>query len=424
MVRSGRWVVGSAVLRGLGRAAVVLAVFVAVPHVAQSRDVAAVLAERARTLVGAGQGVYVEAEDGTVLVSQAASRAVHPASVSKIPTTLALLERFGPEHRFTTRFLAAGPVQDGAVSGDLVVEADGDPYFVDENAALVALALRELGVSRVDGGLVLRGPLIFDWSTEKVAPRLERALEGRVPQQAWEAVREVRAIGTTEPPKIRFGVEPAAEGQGALQPLVEHRSQPLVPLLKALNGFSNNIFHAFAQRAGGVPAVQKAARASVPPALRREIVLTNGAGAGATNRLSPRAAVALLQALAAELAQYELTLADVLPVSGVDPGTLRSRLDGPGERGRVVGKTGTYGDYGASALAGALRTRDHGVVSFAVLNRGVPVPAARRRQDAFVRAMLEALPGEPWDYRRDAAPAFTRAVLQTQPRAAGSTPTP
>jgi D-alanyl-D-alanine carboxypeptidase len=73
------------------------------------RAAAADLAAQARALVGAEQGVYVEAEDGGVLVAQAAERAVHPASVSKVPTTLALLRKLGADHRFATRFAASGP---------------------------------------------------------------------------------------------------------------------------------------------------------------------------------------------------------------------------------------------------------------------------------------------------------------------------
>jgi D-alanyl-D-alanine carboxypeptidase/D-alanyl-D-alanine-endopeptidase (penicillin-binding protein 4) len=87
------------------------------------------LAELARRTLGADQGVYVEAADGTVLVAQVAARAVHPASISKIPTTLALLRRFGPEHRFVTTFSAAGRIENGALRGDLVVEPGGDPYL-------------------------------------------------------------------------------------------------------------------------------------------------------------------------------------------------------------------------------------------------------------------------------------------------------
>jgi D-alanyl-D-alanine carboxypeptidase/D-alanyl-D-alanine-endopeptidase (penicillin-binding protein 4) len=184
--------------------------------------------------------------------------------------------------------------------------------------------------------------------------------------------------------------------------------------VKALNGYSNNIFAPFAEAAGGIRAVERVARASVPAAMRGEIVLGDGAGADSRNRLSPRAAVALIRALDEELARHGASLADVLPVAGVDEGTLRHRLDGPGERAHVVAKTGTYGSYGASALAGAVRGRG-GTVYFAILNRGVAVEPARRRQDAFVRALLVALDTEPWPYRRDDAPAFTRAEVRRAP---------
>ena len=51
------------------------------------------LTAAARSILGADQGVYVETTKGTVLVAQAADKPVHPASVSKVPTALALLRK-------------------------------------------------------------------------------------------------------------------------------------------------------------------------------------------------------------------------------------------------------------------------------------------------------------------------------------------
>jgi len=379
-----------------------------------SRAMGADLADDARRLVGADQGVYVEAEDGTVLAAQAAEKAVHPASVSKVPTTLALLRTLGADHRFETRFSAGGALAGGVVDGDLVVEGSGDPFFVDENALLVAHALREAGVRRVAGDVVVRGPLLFDWETAGAAGRLERALAGGTPASAWQAVRPELRGGGEHAPRIEFGGAAHARSAPA-QLLVVHRSEPLLTLVKALNGFSNNIFAKFAAAAGGIGTVESIARASVPAAWKSEIVLGDGAGENPRNRLSPRAAVALLRALSAELAKSGHALDDVLPVAGVDEGTLRNRLTGAGEAGRVVGKTGTYADYGASALAGVIRTREHGLVYFAVLNHGVPVEPARKRQDAFVRALLARFDTQPWDYVRDPVPAFTRARVERAP---------
>lgn len=375
------------------------------------------LSAEAKRLVGAGQGVQVEGEDGAVLVSQAASRAVHPASVSKIPTSLALLEKLGPDHRFDTRFLAGGPIEAGELAGPLVVDAHGDPFFVDENALLAARALRDLGLRRVKGELVVRGKLIFDWKTESLAPRLRGVLAGGAPAAAWQAVRERSGDAGREAPKLAF-LKPALPARGDETLLLTHRSQPLLAILKALNGYSNNIFAPFADAAGGIAAVQAQVRSELPAAYREELILGDGAGAHAANRMSPRAAVAIVRRLAQALAEHGLDLADVMPVAGVDEGTLKKRLAGPSGQGVVVAKTGTFGDYGACALAGALRTKRHGVVYFAILNHGVPIEEARKRQDAFVRVLMAELGALPWGYERDDTPAFTRAEIVVPERVA------
>lgn len=370
------------------------------------------LAAEARRLVGVGQGVQVETAGGEVLVSEAGARAVHPASVSKLPTTLALLRALGPGHRFETRFLAGGPIQAGFIDGPLVVRADGDPYFVDENALLVLGALRELGLREVQGDLLVDGPLIFNWKADALVPRLRGALEGGVTAAAWQAVRATMntASGVSNAvPRLQFA-EVSAHAAGSETLLVTHRSQPLIYMLKALNGYSNNIFAPLAASAGGIAAVQEMLRKDLPPGYSEELVLGDGAGAHAANRMSPRATVAILRALDAELASHGLDLTSVMPVAGVDEGTLKNRLAGPGGEGVIVGKTGTYGDYGACALVGALRTKN-GLVYFAILNHGVPIEEARRRQDAYVRVLITELGALPWDYQRNEAPAFTRAEV-------------
>jgi D-alanyl-D-alanine carboxypeptidase/D-alanyl-D-alanine-endopeptidase (penicillin-binding protein 4) len=377
------------------------------------------LARLARQLVGADQGVYVEAGDGRVLVAQAAARAVHPASVSKMPTTLALLRRLGADYRFVTEFSAAAPIRAGVLEGDLYVRSGSDPFLVDENALLIAQRLQSQGIRRVAGQLRVQGPLIFDWSDTDAASRLQQALGGQVAPAAREAVRSLPAASTgvvttaAEMPGLQFAPGVAVSGNlpADLHPLLEHRSQPLLVMVKQLNDYSNNIFKPLADAAGGALAVQSVARSLLPEAMRTEVTLGDGAGTDARNRLSPRVAVKLLRALEQELQSHDRTLVDALPVSGIDEGTLKHRLDGAGQRGHVVGKTGTFGDYGASALVGAFKTAAFGTVYFAILNHGLPVPEARRRQDALVAALLKALPGETWPYTRDEQPAVARVEL-------------
>ena len=342
---------------------------------------------------GAGQGVFVEAEDGTILVSQAADRAVHPASVTKVATTLTLLAKLGPTHRFETHLLGTGAIHDGVLGGDLVVDAGRDPFLVDEGVALIADRLRALGIREVDGRLVVHGPLLFDWQPDDDGKRLARALAA--PKGAAPVVIHGRTVASDAP-----------------RPLLTYRSPPLLHVAKMLNCYSNNVFHLVSPVVGGPPAVQEFARAQVPEAMREEIVIENGAGGGDTNRLSPRAATALLRALARELQDEGHQLTDVLPVSGTDPGTLEERLiEPPTHRRMVVGKTGTFGSVGASALAGMLHTTRWGTVAFAVLNHNVPVPEARKRQDAFVHALIDATGAVPWPYDTVAHATFSAAEI-------------
>jgi D-alanyl-D-alanine carboxypeptidase len=403
------------------------------------------LAAAARSILGADQGVYVEAADDTVLLAQVAAKPVHPASVSKVPTTLALLRKLGPDHRFMTTFTAKGRVIDGTLYGDLIVASDGDPSLVDEDALLVAQRLRQSGINRVSGDLRVTAPLTFDWKTDSDGASLRRALSGQAPAAAVAAVRALDLLNATAstagsltgstaglptsgalvPLGIGFDAttatatalaagnvgDPKVVEFAGERPLIIHRSQPLLPLAKSLNDYSNNIFAPFAAAAGGAAAVESLARSVVPEEMRSEITLGDGAGADPTNRLSPRVAVKLLRVLEQELARSGHALCDILPVAGIDDGTLHDRLNGPGEAGHVLGKTGTFGDYGASALIGAIRTTDHGTVYFAILNHNVPVPQARRRQDLFVRYLLAKFHTTPWKYQRDPRPAITRAEV-------------
>jgi len=391
------------------RALIGAVLVVAIPTLAQVAEVPEVPElQRLAALAGSDQGVFVQAADGRVLVAQQETRAVHPASVTKVATTLALLERLGPQHRFETRLIAGGPVRDGIVDGDLVLEGHGDPFFVFENAFLILRELNRRGVREVRGDLQLQGSWMFNWQADAGARRFKRALQGLDGAAAWLALGEPRArlrqVG------LRFKGAPVPHPSG--KTLIVHQSPPLQVIVKALNGYSNNVFHAMADHIGGAAAVEAAMRVHVPAALRSEILITNGAGAGETNRMSPRATVAIFWELERELRKHGLELTDVLPVNGLDTGTLKERFDDGAYRARVVGKTGTYGSVGASALAGVVRTRAYGEVAFAVLNDWLPVPEARQRQDAFVRALIEATAAAPWDYVRDDEPIFSAARLQ------------
>ena len=151
--------------------------------------------------------------------------------------------------------------------GDLVVEGSGDPFFVDENALLVLLALREpgCGASPATSRCAARSSS----TGRRRAPRRDSssALAGRRSAAAWSAVRAAERRAATR--RARAGARLRRRATRRARPRRRcsstHRSQPLVPLVKALNGYSNNIFAPFARRGGRHRARCEAiARESVP----------------------------------------------------------------------------------------------------------------------------------------------------------------
>ena len=82
-----------------------------------------------------------------------------------------------------------------------------------------------------------------------------------------------------------------------------------------------------------------------------EFILASSSGLG-QNRVTPRSMMKLLRALKEDLSRYNMTYADIMPVAGVDRGTLEGRFDSDFARGSVVGKTGTLRrtDNGVSTL--------------------------------------------------------------------------
>ena len=219
----------------------------------------------ARKLVGDDHGVFVQAEDGAVLAALNSTRPYHPASVTKVATTLAFLSRLRPDQRFRTKILASGPMAGESLQGDLIVQAEGDPYFLFENAFLILSRLKAKGIRRVEGAIRVEGPFFFDWTPDPGGRRLKRVWTGRLGAQHWPVVTGALFPGKSMPLKdftLRFGRGVAREPHPR-RVLVVHASPPLLRHLKDFNSHSNDNFHEFSYRIGGPETVQRILRASV-----------------------------------------------------------------------------------------------------------------------------------------------------------------
>jgi D-alanyl-D-alanine carboxypeptidase/D-alanyl-D-alanine-endopeptidase (penicillin-binding protein 4) len=100
-------------------------------------------------------GVVVRELDGSPLLLHGEERAFNPASVMKLVTTLAALDTFGPAHTFRTLVWLDGPLKDGVLGGNLVLQGGGDPGMTPERFWLLLRELRQRGLREIRGDVIL-----------------------------------------------------------------------------------------------------------------------------------------------------------------------------------------------------------------------------------------------------------------------------
>jgi len=355
--------------------------------------------------------VLAETLDGATIAAQAADEKFNPASAVKLATTLVALQSLGPDHKFVTGIWAAGPIDKstGTLTGDLVLTGR-DPSLHYEHAVMVARQLNDLGIRTVTGNLIVTPSFTmnFDWSArhsgEMFRDTLDSAKRPASATRAWLDERSLlgdNASLSSVPSVVVDGLVSVGTAPPGAVPIMTHKSSKLVDVLKALLCYSNNFM---AERIGdglGGPDAVSALLVKKLNLAPDELSLASTSGVG-VNRVTPRAMMKILRALRDELAKNKLTLSDILPVAGIDPGTLEERYTDIQERGSVVAKTGTLirTDGGASSLVGEMKTKSGRIVLFVIMNQRGNVVRFRQNQDTIVTSIQNSLGGAaPFDYR-------------------------
>jgi serine-type D-Ala-D-Ala carboxypeptidase/endopeptidase (penicillin-binding protein 4) len=145
-------------LNRLTALAALIAITTTLPAQARDAQLPPVVA-RALSRVGIpprGVSIYVrDAGTNEVIVDLAADAQRSPASIVKVLTTFAALDMLGPAYTWKTRVYLGGPLDNGVVEGDLFIAGGGDPYLTDERWWSFVQALRELGIARISGDVVI-----------------------------------------------------------------------------------------------------------------------------------------------------------------------------------------------------------------------------------------------------------------------------
>ena len=332
------------------------------------------------------QGIWIQSELRS-LHSHKGTTPIPGASLTKIATSLAALETWGPQHQFETLISTRGQISNGVLRGDLIVNGGSDPYFVWEEAIALGNAIQKLGINQVTGNLVRVGDF-------GVNNRYNPIVAGKFLQEGMNSAtwsRNVRSIYKQMPPgtpmpKVAIGGSVISEKSVSDKtPIIRHKSLPLVYILKTMNAESkNDLAERLARNLGGAKVVAKKAAwtAGVPEA---EIQLVNGSGLGVENQISPRAVTGMLVAIQRRLQNSGWVIADLFPVSGYDTGTLvKQSRNIP--KGAAV-KTGTLNDV--IALAGVFPTQEQGLVWFTMVNRSPYWDETRAEQDKFLQKLVK-----------------------------------
>jgi D-alanyl-D-alanine carboxypeptidase/D-alanyl-D-alanine-endopeptidase (penicillin-binding protein 4) len=332
--------------------------------------------------------------------------ALKPASNEKLPVAATALSILRPSYTIPTELRAEGHQSGSVWSGKLILKGYGDPSLSGSDLGRFARAVEKAGITSVTGA-ILGDESFFDkvrvgpgWKTsfyKDECPPLSALIVNRghfkgyiTSRPALAAAKMLRAKlvdrGIRVEGKARLG---RADQSSAV--VATRRSPALRWLVRTMNRQSDNFYaETFTKLLGALEAddgstsagarvIKKELRSRDVP--MRGVVISDGSGLSAYDRLTAKAVGKLLRSALADSGISE-EFVKSLPVAGVN-GTLVDRMESGPAYGSVYAKTGTTD--AASALSGYVRSR----YVFSILMNGNPIPwsAARAAQDSFAQVL-------------------------------------
>ena len=333
----------------------------------------------------------------SLLYAYGQQQRMRPASSMKVITAVTALEKLGGAYQFTTQLYSTVAPSDSVLQGSLVARGGFDPLFGRDDLRAFVEVLRQRGIRRITGDLVLDVSMkdttslgwgwCWDDKNKPLTPLLYRG------NDSWadHFYEHLGRAGITLEGKIQRGTLP----RGA-QLLVERKhsiDQVLHPMLKDSNNLcAEAMFYQLAALSKRAYATYKDAAAQVQRVIAQcglqpsDYLVADGSGLSLYNYVSPELLVAMLR-YAARSEETFTHLTTALPIMGRD-GTLKSRCRRTPAQDNVRAKTGTL--EGVSSLTGYAMAANGHRLCFAIINQGVRTTAEGRNfQDAVCRALTQ-----------------------------------
>ncbi len=338
------------------------------------------------------EGILIQTLDGSTVMAMNEDKPIfNPASNTKLATTLAVLRKLGADYTFHTRVFTTGEVDAaGVLHGDLFVDGQY-MLFGDRQGRELASILNKRGIVSITGDIYV-SPL-FSMNLESTGYAAGELLL-KVLDPWYGRKHQGVNLHAAQPQVEILGLLKVDSPPANASLIAEHTSPPLKDMIKVMLCYSDNkMAELFGDMIGGPTALTQFVISVVGvPADEVQFASTSGLY---VNRISPRAMMKVLVTLRAELARSRLELADIMPVAGVDDGTLKKRFTESVFKGAVIGKTGTLPetDGGVSALSGEMHTARRGVFLFVIFDGHGNVIKFRSRQDRILKRFLASHSG-------------------------------
>lgn len=376
-----------------------------------------------------GSSCVIVELDGRTIYERKGSEAFVPASAMKLATAMAALDLLGADAKFTTRFIANKPPENGVIEGDLVVVGGGDPLlstsgyktvfddpdqFYEEFSA-IADALSQSGIRSITGDLVgddsryddvrwvptwparyqfggtvapLSALVVNDGNTGYTDTPNEATTNRKAGDSPLLFVQTLRTVlnsrGITVGGLATTGRAPT-DGEEVSTFDSVAMSQVLTEMLKN----SDNTTAELVLKEIGVQSKGEGTTAAGIEAAKEslssqgfditDLVMLDGSGLDRGNRMSCELSLALVEAVS-----QRPEFSDALPLGGKS-GTLRKRMLATPSTGRVRAKTGTLNSV--NALAGFADTPKGTTLTFAFIHNGTD-PRTTGVADGFTDRLM------------------------------------
>lgn len=303
---------------------------------------------------------------------------MRPASVMKLVTAIAAIDRLGGSYQLRTSLCYKGKIENRTLNGSLYCVGGMDPRFNSDDLTAFIESLLRLDIDTIRGQIVSdrsfkeKDLLGEGWCWDDDNPVLTPLLLNRKDNLVERLIERLTENGMTLAVTRSEGALPT--GAQTICTRTHTIEQVLSKMLKESdNLYAEAMFYQLAAAGGARPAKASHAREAVKKLIQKNRLtpsayrIADGSGLSLYNYVSPELLTRLLRYAwrNSNISEY---LIPALPIAGVD-GTLKNRMKNTAAEGNVHAKTGTL--TGISSLAGYCTAPNGHILSFVIINQGV-----------------------------------------------------